>query len=461
MEKEKSDSRPPLFCKLNVFKIVILLLKGVILKCEIYLSALLGAVCVSVMFIEGLVIAGTQINLQHFSNQCGVSLMQASGSLLFLAFGAGVGAVMSSLLLDTVDLQIVMLLCSSLLAVIMGFICSITSLEWLFLAFAFAGIISSIHQSAVYMMLRETFQQSSGPWLQATNFSFQLGFVCFPLLNLVARVEMAYYIVFGIIVVNIVFASGVKVLSSDKIEKDVQENSQGKPAVCIVFADILVALGGFFFISILAETMTFLEPFIADSPFRDQINPIALIYWCQLVVLASQLLFVKLQQSASRQQIVTLLIGCITGAIGSCFLPLLNRQSVSMMWISVIGLGFFWGPLFGLLTDLWVKCTEEATLYGAALLTCAVNCLPNLYTIAMYIVWVKLDNPGALFWGNIFAFVLSLLIVVMLAVTPEPMRDSLGEEKKSLIASKKDKKIAEFSNKNVVNRLSAALSAWA
>jgi len=386
-------------------------------------SNLQGVVSLGAMFLTGFLMIGTQINLQYFALQCEVSLLKASLALIFMAAGAGLGAAGSAPIFHFIDSHLVLLGGLVTLTIVLGVVCAINSIYWLFFVYFLVGISFSLEQSAVMVILRENFLHQFGAWFQATNVFQQLGVLTLPLLNLTSSIQVSYELGLAIAMLVLVSACLVKLVAVQKKEGTEKTDKQSYNENQITAADWVVALATFFILSSLVETMTYFQAFVEDSPLQGQMNPSEGIFVCLGFILISAVPATKFQQFATTKQLISLLVFFLIGAAGSCLLPICAPDSVTCMWIFLACFGFFWGPLFGFLAGIWVDISEEPTPNAAALVTFGMMCGPNVYATLAYVLWDTLDLPITLFWANITAFLLALSMVTILAVLPVPEKE--------------------------------------
>jgi len=374
----------------------------------------------AVTFIDGICLVGMEVNLEDFANYVGIPLEQASWALIFKSGGGCLGAILAGLFLSNFHPLSMMLVCLFVVAFLLVSACYITTVPGLFTLYFMIGMLTVLNESSISLEVRRTFGIDAGPWLQSVAFSVQLGFLVFPIFAAFFTVKVSYILAFFLTVVVIGLVAIAKIVS--EFRTDDEQNTQTEtiaPANGISLADVMISLIGFLVTGIICSTGTYMRKFIdiadTDNLINDSggINPFIIIPWFQFMMLMSRMLAVKLQQHASTTCVITLFLLFCAGATGSCVLPVLNPESLKCIWAGFLMMGFFWGPLTGLMNDLWNRFTEP-TAYGTALVNFMGFAGSGLYSLAMYAVWVDLNYPDTLFWADILGYILCVMLVGIL-----------------------------------------------
>jgi len=390
-----------------------------------------------------------EVNFQDFANLCGVSLQKASWALIFRTAGAAFGVFVFGPILSLCPPVRIMFVNLLLIVIILGSFFSVIStfgVDIFYFLFFLLGTLTSINYSCMLIILREAYKKDSGSWLQALSFSFQIGTAILPLLNMMMPAITSYY--FGTFLAAAAAAVGILSLQQASPQDQDLENRTIRENSTIFLADVLVAAGGFFIAGIVVETTTYLPAFVTESGISATTNPLLLIFGFNMLVLVGQIIALKLQENGSKIFTVNLFLAFGFGAIATSVAPIIAPSSdlSATVNISVPLLGFFWGPLQGLLFNIWNRCTSEPTAYGAAIVTFGMLTGSGFYSVWMYGLWVHYVYPYFLFWGNFVALSLILCSVVALGyciLTPldisevTPCSDvPLGDETDRLIPNK-------------------------
>mmetsp|Transcript_22510 Transcript_22510/g.29212 ORF Transcript_22510/g.29212 Transcript_22510/m.29212 type:complete len:412 (+) Transcript_22510:2-1237(+) len=395
------------------------------------------------MFINGFVIIGMEINLEDFADICGVTLQEASSALIFRSVGSAIGAFMAGPLLNHVEPHQVLFGCFILAGAMMSLISWNTSLTGIFAIFAIMGMSVCVMQTGVLLLIRKYFPDQTGFWMQAAQFSFQIAVTLFPLMLEYVDLGEVYYF-------NSVLAmgSGACILATSqtlqrrKLFSDDWENFTAAPVLedkskhtpikeFFATGDVLVAFANFCIGGIVVETTTYLESYTEEAPLTALVDPDMVLFGFTTAILFGQLVMIPLQSNATTARVMTYFVVLSIFAMWSQQVILIFPTSVWVLRIGTICMGFFMGPLSGLLFDLWDKYTVEPSPYGSSLVNFACYAGSGFFSVGTYNLWIEWNNPYILLWTNAMGFfIVSAVGYTLNRITPgcRKLSDEKGDK---------------------------------
>eukprot|EP00638_Chattonella_subsalsa_P001794 CAMPEP_0117735266 /NCGR_PEP_ID=MMETSP0947-20121206/1197_1 /TAXON_ID=44440 /ORGANISM="Chattonella subsalsa, Strain CCMP2191" /LENGTH=508 /DNA_ID=CAMNT_0005550263 /DNA_START=93 /DNA_END=1619 /DNA_ORIENTATION=+ len=390
---------------------------------------LLGLEYLATGFILGVVVIGMEINLVDFARLCRVPTEQASLALLWRSAGSIAGAGLAGPLMQRFHPH---RLAFALLSVVGGLLYTIpiiTKLKLLNTSFFGFGLVVSVINTAILLLLRNIFGDTAGVWLQGLSVTYQFGVIAVPALAKYVGLSTQYSVLAGIsfaIMVAGLFTAKPKTMEvSGTIASS--ESTQKKKRSFLTGVDMLIAGANFFLVGIIVNTMTYLRPYMTEVGLDSTLNSKDALLGITLAVLCGQVFSMVTQQRCiSLTESYNYLKGFHMAAIAALaslvIAPVLTPRH--FLLCGVMGFGLFWGPLIGYMYDVWNRRTK-ASAFGTAFVTFggAVGC--GLYSFGTFALWKRLKNPNVFFLSNIVAFALSLSLILStkcnVPAVPEPI----------------------------------------
>jgi len=290
------------------------------------------------------------------------------------------------------------------------------------------GLIVSIVNTAVLLLLRQTFRDRAGVWLQGLSVTYQFGVIAVPALSKHTSLSKQYSVLAAIS--GLIMAAGLSTPRPSLPEPTLCPPKLAPPKgkePRLRRNDLLAAGANFCLVGVIVNAMTYLRSYMAETGLAAALDPKDCLLMTTVAVLGGQLVNMFTQRRGlSVRASFNLLRGfslAAAAAVGS--VAAVGRASPRHFLACAVGLfGLCWGPLIGYMYDIWNR-TTPASAFGTAFVTFggAVSC--GLFPFMTFSLWKKFNNPNVLLLANVVGFALSLFCVGISNL--KPLEKTLSE----------------------------------
>jgi len=359
----------------------------------------LGFYYLSYSFMAGVVIIGMEYNLMEFSVLCASTLEKANYSLIFRSVGSIIGSVSSAPIFSRFDPHYTVMACLGVNALLLALTCLARQIFYMYFFFLVFGCNVSIIHAGVVAIIRMIYQDEAGPWLQSTCFCFQAGVIFVPALLHILSLQSTY-MTLALIGAAICF-TGVVLPHPGRLAEEKKESGSSK----YQYVDFAIAACCFFNAGVIVETFALLPPYMVSV--LPSLEPETAVMGLSIAIMTGQLISVKIQQAPTVQDLY-MFVTCFSLVATCCMFSVLVRPyNEFLFWFSMILFGFTWGPINGMVYDIWNKRTTP-TFYGAGIVMLGSQSGSGFYSNVTYFWWHLLSWPQVLMIGNIIGLLATM-----------------------------------------------------
>jgi len=360
-------------------------------------SPFLGIYYLFFALMNGVVIIGMEVNLLDFSKLCSTSLDQANFALTYRSLGSVAGALLSAPIFSRFDSHYCLVAFLAANSLLLAVACQARTIVILNMLFFLFGFCVAIINAGVVLTIRKIYASESGPWLQSMCFFFQAGVISVPGLLHFFEIYSAYAALsfFGFAIC----LAGFLVPRPEIVAQGSGTAPSSNSKKCC-FVDFVIAICCFFNSGIIVETFALLPPYMEAMKNSMSYKPHSISLWLSITILIGQLASVKLQQLSTVSMLYLYITGTSVIAICCMFWIVVQPYDAMVFWLNVCFFGLAWGPITGLLYDVWNKRTQT-TVNGTSIVMFGSLAGSGIYSYITYNYWMLLRWPQFLMVGNI------------------------------------------------------------
>jgi len=413
------------------------------------------------MLVCGLVVIAMEVGLRELAINCNVEVSQASYALVYRSTGSVFGVLFAGKTLDVLGPHVVLYSQVLLAAFLFEATALTTSINVAYAIYFVMGMVACTIQTSVLLLTRCVFPKNCGPWLQGGSFAFQAGVCLFPFLD----EFLDFYWIFQVLFVLLTGISAYGTVTAltclpmiqyelpdqkaeqkdlkDREEQEAPGSSWLSSSSYICLGDLLGGTCLFFTCGLVVQITSYLEYFVAattsEAEYPEALGAQALV-GLTFANLVGQLACLPLQRGASDAGVTRLFLalGLACGLVQ--LLPMVCEQggklSSGAIWTYSVGTGLFFGPLNGLIYDLWDRYTSVPTAWGSATMNFGIYAGSGFATNIMYYLWEARGDPFVLPWFNFVE--MAGCLVTAYALTATAPADKLRREKTASVEEEEE-----------------------